>query len=121
MNNEIIKELTRLNEVELIYSNKKLTKDKMILSYNIVCNIDSVVSNIEICKKIIAIMEIIKELFTKYNVLVNYNIKTSYAFEEEISNKKLNNITKHKNIELLYAKSSYFNDLINSNEVIKSK
>ena len=121
MNNEIIKELTKLEEVELIYSKVKHDKDSMSITYNIICNVNSVVSNIEVCKKIIAIMEIIKELFTKYNISLNYSIKTSQTFENEILNKKITSINNHNNIELLYAKSNYFNDLINSNEIIKSK
>ena len=61
---QFIYELTTLEEVELVYVNKYLKKDKLLIEYNVVCNTGSVTENIDLYKKIIAIMEIKKTLIS---------------------------------------------------------
>ena len=117
MNKEIMNELTKLKEIDLIYVTNKHTQDKLYITYNIICNMNSVTENLDICKKIIATMEIAKALVSSDKIILNYNIKTSNTLESEIINKKGNALN---NAKVLYQKDYYFKDLIeeyNNNKV----
>ena len=112
MNNEMMNELTSVKEIDLIYVNTKNTKDKMIINYTIVCDMNSVVENIDVCKKIVAVMEIAKTLVARDGILFNYNIKTSNSLEEDIINKSTNTLYNLETAKVLYQKDYYFKDLL---------
>lgn len=120
MSREIINELANIDEVELIYINKLQKENNTIVTYNIVCDMNSVVENINVCKRIIAIMEVIKSLVINHNVTLNYNIKTSDALEEDIMNN--NRIAKKINLEnVLYDRNNYFKGLLQTKQNKKTK
>ena len=125
MNKEIIANLAELDEIELIYESRKLKNNKLYLNYTVICDINNIVSddNLMLCKRIIATMSVMQELFAKHNIIFSYTIKTSDEFENSILNKNNNELDKKlKNIEILYSKNNYFQDLIEENKAYtKSK
>lgn len=112
MGNEIINELTNLDIVDLIYVNRTFKKGTDIVTYNIICNINSIVEDIDIFKRIVAIMEVLKELIGVHNIAFNYNIKTSNALEDDIANENKRVINDLNNASILYSKDDYFTDMI---------
>lgn len=112
MYNEIFNELSKLNKVELIFCNTKRKDTSMTMAYTIVIDGNNVLEDIGAYKKIIAIMEVIKELFTKRNINIIYDIKSSNFLEEEILNKNKNTINKLHDAEIIYSKDDYFEELI---------
>lgn len=124
MNKEIIANLAELDEIELIYETRKLKGDKIYLNYTIICDVDNIVSNnsLMICKKIIATMAVIQELFSRNNITFSYTIKTSEEFEREIYSNKDKIAKKPANTEILYSKNNYLQDLIEEkDEYVRSK
>ena len=117
MNKEIIANLAELDEIELIYETRKLKGDKIYLNYTIICDVDNIVSDISlmICKKIIATMAVIQELFSRKNITFSYTIKTSEEFEKEIYENKEKIAKKMANTEILYSKNTYLQDLMEEN------
>jgi hypothetical protein len=118
MYNEIINELTLLDKVELIACNIKRKETSMTMIYTIVIDGNNVLEDINTYKKVIAIMEIIKELFTKRNIKIIYNIKSANFLEEEIINKTKSTINNINDAEIIYSKDGYFEEL---NENVNSK
>lgn len=114
MYNDIIKDIAKLEIVELIFSNIKTCEKGMTISYTIVINNDNILSDINTCKKIIAIMEIIRELFTKHNINIKYDITSAKVLEEAILEKNKGIINKFKKAEIIYSKDYYFNELIDN-------
>ena len=112
MNKEIMNELTELKEVDLIYVNTSTANNKMFINYTIICDMNSVVENIDVCKKIIAVMEIAKTLIAKENIVFNYNIKTSNTLENEIKRNNKGVIYNLETAKVLYQKDYYFKDLL---------
>ena len=114
MNNELIANLTNENEVELIYSTTRFNDDKMFINYTIICDVDNIVSesSIGLCKKIIATMEIIKELLSKYNIEFSYTIKTSHELDKNLEKNKTKTIEKLSKAEIIYCKNDYYQELI---------
>lgn len=88
----------------------------MTMIYTIVIDGNNVLEDINTYKKVIAIMEIVKELFTKHNIKIIYNIKSANFLEEEILNKST--INKLHESEIIYSKDEYFEELI---ENVKNK
>ena len=120
MGKETINELASIEEVELIYIDKLQKGNNTIVTYNIVCDMNSVVENINVCKRIIAIMEVIKSLVINHNVTLNYNIKTSNALEEDIMSN--NSVVKRINLEnILYDRNNYFIGLLQTKQNKKAK
>ena len=112
MYNEIFNELASLDKVELIFSNTKRNDTSMTITYNIVIDGNNVLEDINTYKKVIAIMEIVKALFTKRNIDIAYNIKSSNFLEDEILNKNKSTIHKLHEAEIIYSKDHYFEELI---------
>ena len=112
MYNEIFNELTALDKVELIFSNTKRKETSIIISYTIIIDGNNVLEDINTYRKVIAIMEIVKTLFTKRNIDIVYNIKSSNFLEEEIKNKNKSTINKLHEAEIIYSKDDYYEELI---------
>ena len=115
MSKELIKELTNFEEVELIYTNTKQKEDKTIISYTVVCDVDSITKDIYLLKRIVAVMEVIKTLLSNQNILVNYNITTSMTLEEAILSNNERVIKKLYKAEILYEKNDYFENIVAPN------
>jgi len=120
MEKELITNLTDEENIILIYSTTKYSKnaDKKYLNYTIVCDLDSVISNFNLCKKIIATMEIIKELVSKYNICFSYKIKTCNEFDREVSENHQKFTHELATAQILHCKDQYIDKLI---EESKSK
>lgn len=112
MYNEIFNELTALDKVELIFSNTKRKETSIIISYTIIIDGNNVLEDINTYRKVIAIMEVVKTLFTKRNIDIVYNIKSSNYLEEEIINKNKSTINKLHEAEIIYSKDDYYEELI---------
>ena len=112
MYNEIFNELTALDKVELIFSNTKRKETSIIISYTIIIDGNNVLEDINTYRKVIANMEIVKVLFTKRNIDIVYNIKSSNFLEEEIKNKNKSTINKLHEAEIIYSKDDYYEELI---------
>ena len=108
MTKEIINELASYEEVELVYVNNGQKDNKTFITYNIVCNVDNVLENIEVFKRIVATMEILKELVSTHNIIFNYNVGTSNSLEQDILNKDRRVIKSFNNSTILYNRSGYF-------------
>ena len=127
MNKELITNLIDEKNIELIYATTRVSKDKdnkekVLINYTIVCDVLNIVNNIDLCKKIIATMEVIKELLSKYNIIFSYTIKTSNQFEEEMTNttSEDNENEKSSIIEVVHCKDEYFKALIDEKKAKKS-
>ena len=112
MHNDILNELSRIEKVELVYSNTKYVDKLKFISYKIIIDGDNILADINTCKKVIAIMEINKELLSSPNVKVFYEINSSNDLENCIlrNNKKV--IEQLKKAEILYLKDDYYIELI---------
>ena len=112
MHNDILNELSRIEKVELVYSNTKYVDKLKFISYKIIIDGDNILADINTCKKVIAIMEINKELLSSPNVKVFYEINSSNDLENCIlrNNKKV--IGQLKKAEILYLKDDYYIELI---------
>ena len=105
-------QLTKRKEIELIYYNIKKLKEKQYINYTIICDVDSVIANIELLKEIVANMEIAKALYSKTNIIFNYNIKTSKAFEEDLIAKDTNTIEGLTNSNIIYSNDEYLENYL---------
>ena len=105
-------QLTKRKEIELIYYNIKELKEKQYINYTIICNVDSVIANIELLKEIVANMEIAKALYSKTNIIFNYNIKTSKAFEEDLIAKDTNTLEGLTNSNIVYSNDEYLENYL---------
>ena len=105
-------QLTKRKEIELIYYNIKKLKEKQYINYTIICDVDSVIANIELLKEIVANMEIAKSLYSKTNIIFNYNIKTSKAFEEDLIAKDTNTIEGLTNSNIIYSNDEYLENYL---------
>lgn len=112
MHNDILNELSRIEKVELVYSNTKYVDKLKFISYKIIIDGDNILADINTCKKVIAIMEINKELLSSPNVKVFYEINSSNDLENCIlrNNKKV--IEQLQKAEILYLKDDYYIELI---------
>lgn len=111
MDKRFINDLKEIPIVDLIFTNTKNINNKTYIDYHVVCDTPSVVSNLEECKKIIAILEIAKSLLTNDKIRFNYRIETSGDLENRIINEGYKAL-KIENI--LYSKDYYFQTILNS-------
>ena len=109
----LTKQLTTRREVEFVYYNVQENKGKQQINYTIVCDVDNVIGNIDLLKEIVANMELTKALYSRTNVLFNYTIKTSRAFEEDLMNKREETIKELSTGEIIYSNDDYLESYIN--------
>lgn len=120
MFNDIINELTLLDKVELITCNTKRKETMLTMTYTIVIDGNNVLDDIDTYKKVIAVMEVMREVFTRRNINISYDIKSANFLEEEISNKNNSVIKKLHAAEIIYSKDGYFEELL-ENSINKTK
>ena len=79
MNKELFANLTELEEVKLIYETHIDKNNKKYINYTIICDVDNIVSksSLLLCKRIVATMSVIQELFSRHNIMFSYTIKTA--------------------------------------------
>ena len=80
--NIIVTSLSKIDEVEGIYINKMDDEMQEIINCNIVCNMDNITNDIEVCKNIISKCEALKIIFNKSDIQFNYSIKGNVFYEE---------------------------------------
>ena len=114
MNKELFANLTELDEVKLIYETHIDKNNKKYINYTIICDVDNIVSksSLLLCKRIVATMSVIQELFSRHNIMFSYTIKTATGFEQEFLNNKNKIAKKLAETEILYSKDNYFEDLM---------
>lgn len=81
---KISDQLTNFEEIELIYYTINEDNDKTTITYNVICNLDNIISNEKLLKTIIATRDIIKTLYSKSGIIVDYRIQSLKDFEENI-------------------------------------
>ena len=108
MYNRITSELKEMPSVDLLYVNTKAKNNKTYIDYHVVCDIHSLVTNIEVCKKIIATLEVTKALITNDNVKFSYHLETSEDLEDKILNQRYKGLD---TAEILYSRDFYFQSL----------
>lgn len=119
----LINQLTEdRSEIEFVYYNVKNIQGKMHINYVIICDIPSVVENLDLLREITANMELIRALYSKTNTIFNYSIKTSSGFEEDLITKRKKTMEELSNSEIIYSNGEYFKNRINEyNEERKSR
>ena len=113
MERKLIANLTSEENVVAIYSNIKYIDhaSKKVIYYTIICENDNIMEDYTLLKKIIATMEIIKELVAYPNIYFNYKIKSINELDRE-ANENRNEVTNElANSEILYCKDHYIDEL----------
>lgn len=105
--------LTAEPKVELISVKKTILKEKNKVECLIVCNEDSVTTDLNLLKKIIATMEIIKELYSKYNIDFRYTLSTINLLESDNIDENKKIIKLLKNAEIYYLNNPEYLETIN--------
>lgn len=79
----ISEQLSNFNEVELIYYvlSENTDNKKMFLTYNVICDLKSAISNEKLLRTFVATKEIIRTLYSKSNINLVFNIITVEEFE----------------------------------------
>lgn len=101
---KISDQLSNFSEVELIYYTIDESDEKTTISYNVVCNLESIISNTKLLKTIIATKDIIRTLYAKTNIFIDYKIISLKEFEENILD---NEATGYNDSELINANIIY--------------
>lgn len=118
----LAKQLTNRKEIEFVYYNIKEIKGKTHINYTIICDVNSVTENIDLMREIVANMEITKALYSKTNIIFNYTLKTSRAFEEDLINNRQKSMKELSNSEIIYSNDEFLeNHLKEYNEEKKSR
>ena len=99
-------------EILLVYSNTKIHEGKERISYNVICNVESIVEDIETMKKIIAKLEILKQAYEMENKSFEYNLKSKNWLEKEIAKKDKSVIKKLANSIIVYSKGNAYNNIV---------
>ncbi len=110
--------LNKLNEVLLIYSNTKVSNDKennskVKIIYNVICDIDNIVGNMDVLKKIVARLEVLKREYNINNIDFDYVIKTKNKLEQEIAEKNNKTIKNLQKATIVYYKNNTYKEIVN--------
>ncbi len=118
---ELIEDLRNEDNISLMYSQTRYVEKtgKTHINYTIVCDTESVLSDYELCKKIIAKMEIVKTLLQKYPVVFGYKIKTINELDNEIKENKTKTINDLSRVNMIFSKDKYIDELIEENNTKK--
>ena len=81
---KISDQLTNFEEIELIYYTINEDNDRTTITYNVICNLDNIISNEKLLKTIVATRDIIKTLYSKSGIIVDYRIQSLRDFEENL-------------------------------------
>ena len=121
MDKELIANLTDEENIAAIYNTTKYNKraNETYINYTIICDLDSVTEDLRLCRKIIATMEIIKELFSKYHVSFSYKIKTNNELDREVIDNRKKVTTELARSEILHCKDDYIAELIQESRTKK--
>ena len=107
-------QLSNFNEVELIYYTIDEANDKTTISYNVVCNLENIISNTKLLKTIIATKDILKTLYAKANILVDCKIISLKEFEENVMDNEVNGYNDNEliNANIIYSDNEFLSSII---------
>lgn len=114
---KISDQLTNFEEIELIYYTINEENDKTTITYNVICNLDNIISNEKLLKTIIATRDIIKTLYSKSGIIVDYRIQSLRDFEENL----FDNDEYSFNDDLSDAQILYSNNELLSSNILKKQ
>lgn len=114
---KISDQLTNFEEIELIYYTINEDNDKTTITYNVICNLDNIISNEKLLKTIIATRDIIKTLYSKSGIIVDYRIQSLRDFEENL----FDNDEYSFNDDLSDAQILYSNNELLSSAILKKQ
>lgn len=114
---KISDQLTNFEEIELIYYTINEENDKTTITYNVICNLDNIISNEKLLKTIIATRDIIKTLYSKSGIIVDYRIQSLRDFEENL----FDNDEYSFNDDLSDAQILYSNNELLSSAILKKQ
>ena len=80
----IVSSLEQFPEVNTIIVSDITNSDKHYVNCTVVCDVESVVDNMQLFKGINANLEIIKNRLNLFNVLFNYEIMTMKEYNDEL-------------------------------------
>ena len=111
---KISEQLTNFKEIELIYYTINEDNDKTTITYNVVCNLDNIISNEKILKTIIATRDIIKTLYSNAGVTVDYRILSLKEFEENLIDNDTFGINEDElaNAHIIYSDNEFLSSAI---------
>ena len=114
---KISDQLTNFEEIELIYYTINEDNNKTTITYNVICNLDNIISNEKLLKTIIATRDIIKTLYSKSGIIVDYRIQSLKDFEENL----FDNDGYSFNDDLSDAQILYSNNELLSSAILKKQ
>ena len=114
---KISDQLTNFEEIELIYYTINEDNDKTTITYNVICNLDNIISNEKLLKTIVATRDIIKTLYSKSGIIVDYRIQSLRDFEENL----FDNDEYSFNDDLSDAQILYSNNELLSSAILKKQ
>ena len=114
---KISDQLTNFEEIELIYYTINEENDKTTITYNVICNLDNIISNEKLLKTIVATRDIIKTLYSKSGIIVDYRIQSLRDFEENL----FDNDEYSFNDDLSDAQILYSNNELLSSAILKKQ
>ena len=106
-------ELSMIKEVSLVYASSKIVKNREVITYTVICDVDNVIENIETFKKIRTLLEDIKHGYEINNKDFEYTIKRRATIEEELVKKDSKIIEGLKDSVLIYSKDTTYNKIMN--------
>ena len=110
--------LNELKEVLLIYSNTKVNNNKknegkVRITYYVICDVDNIVDNIDVLKKIVTRLEVLKREYNIKNIDFDYIIKTKNELEQELAKKDNKTIKNLQKSTIVYNKNNTYKEIIN--------
>lgn len=105
-------DLSQIKEVLLVYGSQKKVNNRIKITHNIICDVDNIVENIEVLRKIVASLEIKKAEYALKNINFEYTIKSINKIKQELSKKNSKTIKELKESILIYSKDNSYNELI---------
>lgn len=99
--NLIVSSLEQFPEVNTIIASDITNNDRHYVNCTVICDVDNIVADMQLFKRINANLEIIKDRLNLFNVLFNYEIITLKEYNEELMAAAIineDNFEKDKNI-----------------------
>ena len=97
--------LKRFEDIEHIYIFNYYANGKKIVNCNVICDVDSVIENEELYRGIIANLELIRTLFERTNVILDYSIMTIDQFKEDMEENETQTYQDYCKSSIIYTKN----------------
>ena len=104
--NIIASSLKQFDEVKSIYVNSIWHNGKKIINCNVVCDMENITENRLLCQRIIANLEMMRALFEKTNIILNYSIKALDIFKEDMEEPESETYQEYVDSIIIYSNES---------------